>query len=200
MRRFDKLKNIHAANLLVEQRYLVSKGLLKENQNPEPIGKFGDYDLYYENKKFVILNGDINRHQLKYIVYELKNNKYMFVYHTNLFDDALAFVGPKKSNWTTEILPKIKETLAKIDAPTEWKNTIIKCEKLAHSARNASSRGVSQESIYQEIGSKWTELMGHTGNPLVGGDSNDKTKEVYWNQYCELRGLHKSLDFGDTMS
>ena len=38
MRRFDKLKNIHAANLLVEQRYLVSKGLLKENQNPEPIG------------------------------------------------------------------------------------------------------------------------------------------------------------------
>ena len=31
MRRFDKKKNIQNANLLAEQRYLQSKGLLKEN-------------------------------------------------------------------------------------------------------------------------------------------------------------------------
>ena len=32
MRRFDKTKNIRKANLLAEQRYLESKGLIKENE------------------------------------------------------------------------------------------------------------------------------------------------------------------------
>lgn len=37
MRRFDKLKNIRQANLLAEERYLKSKGLLKESDNIEEI-------------------------------------------------------------------------------------------------------------------------------------------------------------------
>lgn len=203
MRRFDKLKNIHNSNLLAEQRYLISKGLIKENENPEPIGKFGDWDLYYEDKKFVILNGDVNKHQLKYIVFELKNNKYTFVYHTNNFEDALEFVGPKKSLWTTKILPKVKEILSKIDAPIEWKNTIIKCEKLGYSAVNALNRGVSRQKIYEEFGDKWFELMKYTGNPQVAqynSEPNDKVKEAYWSKYCDLRGLDKFQDFGDLLS
>lgn len=41
MRRFDKDKNIQKANLLAEQRYLQSKGLLKENLDVS-------YEFYYD--------------------------------------------------------------------------------------------------------------------------------------------------------
>ena len=37
MRRFDKLKTIHKANLLTEERYLESKGLLKENKGNDGV-------------------------------------------------------------------------------------------------------------------------------------------------------------------
>ena len=56
MRRFDKKLNINKVNLLVEQRYLKSKGLLKENIESKPLWKpmhlqpiFKSYPYYGEN-------------------------------------------------------------------------------------------------------------------------------------------------------
>ena len=39
MRRFDKNKSVKKANLLAEQRYLESKGLINENIGEEPISE-----------------------------------------------------------------------------------------------------------------------------------------------------------------
>ena len=43
MRRFDKIKNLKKANLLAEQRYLTSKGVLKENGPIVDIDGVSDY-------------------------------------------------------------------------------------------------------------------------------------------------------------
>jgi hypothetical protein len=58
MRRFDKKHNIEKANLLAEQRYLESKGLIKEDINElnfddtAAADKFDDYDdAYYSAEK-----------------------------------------------------------------------------------------------------------------------------------------------------
>jgi len=45
MRRFDKIQNIRKANLLAEQRYLQSKGLINENEINEPGLSNGTSDL-----------------------------------------------------------------------------------------------------------------------------------------------------------
>jgi hypothetical protein len=55
MRRFDKIKNIRKANLLVEQRYLESKVLIKENNNMDIsllktlVAKYPNLVRYFEN-------------------------------------------------------------------------------------------------------------------------------------------------------
>jgi hypothetical protein len=190
MRRFDKVKNIHKANLLNEVRYLESKGLLKES--------LVESEKIYVNKK----NGKTLTQQEVDGWVELAqdseaNNRRFYV---NYLSDFGVIVPPKKSDWTTKILPKIKEILSKIDAPIEWKNTIIKCEKLAYSAKKEDNRGVPRQTIYQEFGDKWNDLMKHTGNPQVSVYSNDKTKEIYWNQYCELMGLSNSIGFDDIIA
>ena len=47
MRRFDKTKNILKANLLAEQRYLESKGLIKEGIDDNPVdSRRQEYDDY----------------------------------------------------------------------------------------------------------------------------------------------------------
>lgn len=55
MKRFDKIKNIKKANLLAEQRYLQSKGLINENTNEtslnETVGpfSFAKININYDN-------------------------------------------------------------------------------------------------------------------------------------------------------
>jgi len=47
MRRFDKTKNIQKANLLIEQRYLESKGVIYENYNLQNfINDFHNYEFF----------------------------------------------------------------------------------------------------------------------------------------------------------
>lgn len=53
MRRFDKLKNIQKVNLLNEVRYLESKGLLKEND--EPIDYSLDFNGWVNGRKIRVL-------------------------------------------------------------------------------------------------------------------------------------------------
>lgn len=54
MRKFDKTKGINKANILAEQRYLVKKGLIKENNNIE---SKGDIRLAIEMSNNLIQNG-----------------------------------------------------------------------------------------------------------------------------------------------
>ena len=49
MRRFDKIKNIRKANLLVEQRYLESKGLVNEH----------DFDNFTERPSYIDSQGSL---------------------------------------------------------------------------------------------------------------------------------------------
>lgn len=57
MRRFDKNKNIKKANLLVEQRYLNSKGLINENDSE-------DWDLEDRKQQYGI-NPEIDQSELE---------------------------------------------------------------------------------------------------------------------------------------
>mgnify|MGYP003625431200 CR=1 FL=1 len=68
MRRFDKNKNIHNANLIVEQRYLESKGLVKEtfqnqmtvngrDEPQHPLVQLALYDNDIEGVRELVANG-----------------------------------------------------------------------------------------------------------------------------------------------
>ena len=75
MRRFDKTKNILKANLLAEQRYLESKGLIKEAIDDNPADdarqKYGDYEAgqqdYEERQKLKNIPNDN-------IIYNIEQN------------------------------------------------------------------------------------------------------------------------------
>ena len=56
MRRFDKNKNITRANILAEQRYLESKGLINENDNQRPLRN--QESSSYDNSPMRHLNGE----------------------------------------------------------------------------------------------------------------------------------------------
>ncbi len=65
MRRFDKTKNILNANLLAEQRYLASKGLIKEGIDDNPVDsrrqEHGDYEAGQQDyEDMEALKHDIN--------------------------------------------------------------------------------------------------------------------------------------------
>lgn len=88
MRRFDKTKNILKANLLAEQRYLESKGLIKEvtdnydntadRAGKSGINQFGDKE-YEERQKLMNLPNDN-------IIYNIEQNG---VDTTYSFDDKV---------------------------------------------------------------------------------------------------------------
>jgi hypothetical protein len=69
MRKFDKIKNIKKANLLSEQRYLESKGFLKENINTalDNLLKTADFDKLSEVDKVVLLSAGNDIEKLKKI-------------------------------------------------------------------------------------------------------------------------------------
>ena len=69
MRRFDKNKNIQRANLLSEQRYLASKGLLKENIDValDNLFKSGDFNKLSEVDKVILLAAGDDIEKLKKI-------------------------------------------------------------------------------------------------------------------------------------
>lgn len=69
MRKFDKIKNIKKANLLSEQRYLESKGFLKENINIalDNLLKTSDFDKLSEVDKVVLLSAGNDIEKLKKI-------------------------------------------------------------------------------------------------------------------------------------
>jgi hypothetical protein len=65
MRRFDKTKNMLNANLLAEQRYLASKGLIKEGIDDNPVDsrrqEYGDYEAGQQDyEDMESLKNDIN--------------------------------------------------------------------------------------------------------------------------------------------
>ena len=83
MRRFDKTKNILKANLLAEQRYLESKGLIKEGIDDNPVDsrrqEYDDYEAgqqdYEERQK---LKNMPNDNIIYNIVQNGKNEYYSF--------------------------------------------------------------------------------------------------------------------------
>ena len=173
----------------------IIKKLLRENLLKEGLG---ESEKIYVNKK----NGKTLTQQEVDGWIELAqdgeaNNRRFYV---NYLSDFGVIVPPKKSDWTTKRLPKIKEILSKIDAPIEWKNTIIKCEKLEYSAVKAADRGVPRQTIYENFSDKWAGFMQHTGNPHASLYSNNKENLIYWNQYCELRGINPDYGFEDVLA
>jgi hypothetical protein len=73
MRRFDKAKNIDKVNLLAEQRYLQSKGLLKENYNLEGLSN-DDYVKHFLDNFYVGLHDMESDLDNLYVEFKLKYN------------------------------------------------------------------------------------------------------------------------------
>jgi hypothetical protein len=71
MRRFDKNENIRKANLLAEQRYLKSKGLISENDNE-------DWELEDRKQQYGI-NPEIEPTDLQYNELREDGNEQMFI-------------------------------------------------------------------------------------------------------------------------
>jgi len=92
----NKSKNIEKANLILEQSYLKSKGLLKENQTLD----------YLKN----IVGGDVKNDQLQLDGGKLIQIEGDNIIFTNLSDDGEDFTkGPKEFN-KDEIIQKINNT------------------------------------------------------------------------------------------
>jgi hypothetical protein len=92
MRRFDKLKNIHKANLLNEVRYLESKGLITEDTN-----------ISYEQEIDDIINKLNNNNQLEPILIQ---NKYSIKKEGDGFEITM---GDKK--WLIDNEKRLKRFL-----------------------------------------------------------------------------------------
>jgi hypothetical protein len=71
MRRFDKNENIRKANMLAEQRYLKSKGLISENDSE-------DWELEDRKKQYGI-NPEIEPTDLQYNELREDGNEEMFI-------------------------------------------------------------------------------------------------------------------------
>jgi hypothetical protein len=90
MRRFDKNKNIQNSNILAEQRYLQSKGLINENTNKTSLNEtagqfsFAKININYDNPQ-VTTDDMINlcvsqvHEKVNEILKEVLNPKWSFV-------------------------------------------------------------------------------------------------------------------------
>ena len=118
------------------------------------------------------------------------------------YEEALNFVKPpkKETEWTSKILPKIKEVLNQIDAPSEWKKDVINAEKLEYSGKNALRRGTPYQSVIENYGDKWNGLMKVIGNQTAWFTNHDNPNKEYWFKYCEIMGKSVDYDFGDVLS
>lgn len=82
MRKFDKLYNLQKANMLAEQRYLESKGLLKEGSE-----SFGSIRLVNKNdfERFIKSNPALGT------IYDDENNRFKIY----LYADLVGYFNPK---------------------------------------------------------------------------------------------------------
>ena len=108
MRRFDKTKNIQKANLLAEQRYLQSKGIIKENMVDES-------DLYEAERVsmsefFGDVTDNVDTLLKMFSKYKPNNSWFMTVGYVNN-------VGSLPVNINPENLAGFEEISAKIDSP-----------------------------------------------------------------------------------
>jgi len=139
MRRFDKIKNIRKANLLVEQRYLESKDLIKENDlnNKRDYYK-GEDGKYYDND-----NQEINEFMIGYA------NQYYTLWGVLKTPEALKYVYIK--NLSTDLeTAKIKANTNNVNEKLRGKtNTFYKVR---------FDNGLEQE-VDEDMYKGWTKTI-----------------------------------------
>ncbi len=125
MRRFDKTKNIQKANLLAEQRYLQSKGIIKENMVDES-------DLYEAERVsmsefFGNVTDNVDTLLKMFSKYKPNNSWFMTVgYVNNVSSSSLPVnINPENLAGFEEIAakldnPKLKRYLDSMIGSDEW--------------------------------------------------------------------------------
>ena len=100
MRRFDKLKTIRKANLLTEERYLESKGLINE----EDIKSVGDSVKDENGNEHEIVGVYDYSYRFKFPIYKTSNNNVEFLY---------ALVYKNKTQFPNEVTISMEKELNK---------------------------------------------------------------------------------------
>lgn len=124
MRKIDKTKNILKANLLVEQRYLESKGLIKENVLDE--NDLNESDRVNFSEYFGDIADDVNSLLKMFSKHQPKNGWFMTVGYVNNADLNIKIPNNKLMGLEA-IARKLGHPafIAMVDSP-EWKDGINK--------------------------------------------------------------------------
>jgi hypothetical protein len=164
MRRFDKIKNIKNANLLAEQRYLNSKGLINENMVDES-------ERVSMSEFFGDVTDNVDVLLKMFSKYKPNNSWFMTVgYVNNVSSSSL----PVKIN--PENLAQFEELATKIDSPTlkRYLDSMIGSEEWS-TVKNKYA--VDQERAARGLKTKSPGKADYT-NPYAGRKYKDsETKE-----------------------
>ena len=169
MRRFDKTKNMQKANLLAEQRYLQSKGVIKENIVDES-------DLYEAERTsmsefFGDVTDNVDTLLKMFSKYKPNNSWYMTVGYVNNVSSSSLPVSIKPEN-----LAQFEELAIKIDNPKlkKYLDSMVGSEEWS-AVKNKYA--VDQERAAKGLKTKSPGKADYT-NPYAGRKYKDKeTKE-----------------------
>lgn len=204
MRRFDKTKNMLKANLLAEQRYLESKGLIKEviDNNPADNARqqYGDYEAgqqdYEERQKLKNMPNDN-------IIYNIVQNGKNEYYSFNSNDTGTAKIEVLGDN-DGEVVATYYFELADLESldNTPWVGLIRKDPNKpeVEVGDNASISTEAEEYITDMIGNSDKLVQSHNqyvndNHEDSGGPESDRAESEYWSNdgLDENDGTKKSL-------
>ena len=204
MRRFDKTKNILRANLLAEQRYMESKGLIKEvydnyDNTADRAGESGinqyDDEKYDEMQKLKNMSPDMDDD----VVAEIKATD-----HFNIMSNVAPYasiadykVNPNASYEVTEDGLYGVEADVPTTAIRIFDNGREEQVKLPDAHRNAIKKEVEKDiRLGYEMGRNSTYFTVNDSEPEdKGGPESDRAESEYWsnNGLDENDGTKKSL-------
>ena len=189
MRRFDKTKNILRANLLAEQRYMESKGLIKEvydnyDNTADRAGESGinqyDDEKYDEMQKLKNMSPDMDDD----VVAEIMDTD-----HFNIMSNVAPYasiadykVNPNASYEVTEDGLYGVEADVPTTAIRIFDNGREEQVKLPDAHRNAIKKEVEKDiRLGYEMGRNSTYFTVNDSEPEDrGGPESDKAESKYW--------------------
>jgi hypothetical protein len=188
MRRFDKTKNMLKANLLAEQRYLESKGLIKEDIDNNPADnarqQYGDYEAsqqdYEERQKLMNMSPDMDDD----VVADIINTD-----HFNIMSNVAPYASIAEYKVNPNVSYEVTEDgLYGVEADVP--NTAIQIfdngreeqVKLPDAHCNAIKKEVEKDIRHgYDMGQNSTYFtVNNSGPEDKGGPDYDRAKSEYW--------------------
>lgn len=193
MRRFDKTKNMLNANLLAEQRYLASKGLIKEDKN---FGTGEDFSHEDDAMKYGINQYDDEKYdemqKLKNMSPDMDDDVVADILDTDHFN-IMSNVAPYQSIAEYKVNPNpsyevTEDGLYGVEADVDttairiFDNGREEQVKLPDAHRNAIKKEVEKDIRFgYEMGQNSTYYTVNDSEPEdKGGPESDRAESEYW--------------------